>query len=86
MDIKKSMVVFPSLSDCSGTEALAGHLPQLYVSLVPSHTQRLLLEAPQADRLDIQHPRAPIQERFVENRAGGERNACAPHTHPTQAQ
>ena len=50
MGTKKSMVVLPSLSYSSRTEALSGHVPQLSSSLVPSHTQKMLLETPPGDR------------------------------------
>ena len=66
MGTKKSMVVLPSLSYSCRTEALSGHIPQLSSSLVPSHTQKMLLETPLGDRLGIQHPRAPTQKDLLQ--------------------
>lgn len=52
---------------------------QLSFFLVPSRSQRLWLEMPLGDRLGIECPRAPVWDRFVENKAGGEEKCMCPH-------
>lgn len=66
----KCVTILPLPSCPSGTEALAGHFLPVPLSLVPSHSQRLLLETPLGDRLGLSHPKAPVSARFAENRAG----------------